>query len=286
MQTFAVLLVVFFLVILLLVLLRTRVGDRFEIRNTDILMALVPVVFWLLLSGEVKVLEFAGFKMELAFEQASSRTVENQVETLPLEQIVVGAKAGYGRIPRLIESRTVALQFELDRGGYYDGRVIREYLEELTPHSFFRYMVVRHPDGTFFGMADARAIHAYLIDSRDARRPASEPSPSYPAGDRPPQGPPPQQTLDTGERPERASYDDFATWLNDNDTRPLLRLPTLLPVSAAITPTTPRRRALRVMEENGVGVLPVVDGEGAFLGVVERSRLVASLILDVSERVD
>ena len=52
---------VFALIVVGMVSLRLRVGVRFEVKNSDILIALNPIAFWLILSGKMKVVEFAVF---------------------------------------------------------------------------------------------------------------------------------------------------------------------------------------------------------------------------------
>lgn len=46
-----------------------------------------------------------------------------------------------------------------------------------------------------------------------------------------------------------------------------------------------KQSALEKMEELGVEMLPVVDFEEGFVGVVERSRLASSLIIEVANKV-
>jgi hypothetical protein len=52
----------------------------------------------------------------------------------------------------------------------------------------------------------------------------------------------------------------------------------------ALTRTADKHDALERMEKLAADWLPVVDDRGTFAGVVDRSRLTASLILDVTAR--
>ena len=49
------------------------------------------------------------------------------------------------------------MTFTIGQGGYA-GPAISDYLDELTQYPFLRYLVLNNPDGTFFGIADARQV--------------------------------------------------------------------------------------------------------------------------------
>ena len=74
---------------------------------------------------------------------------------------------------------------------------------------------------------------------------------------------------------------DFAKWLNDANTTALTKLPGFISVEDAITENTDKDRALRKMEKLNVDTLPVIDEAKRFVGIVDRSRLIASLLIDV-----
>lgn len=54
----------------------------------------------------------------------------------------------------------------------------------------------------------------------------------------------------------------------------------------AVYKTEIRREVLVLMEETGSSVLPVVSDDGQFLGIVDRSRLTTSIILDIMDTLD
>ena len=85
------------------------------------------------------------------------------------------------------------------------------------------------------------------------------------------------------------SYQGFAELLNSGDGRAresLSRLPGFIGSDMAVDSKTTKREALENMEESDIGVLPVVRDDGHFAGIVEQSRLVASLIIDVSKTLE
>jgi len=81
------------------------------------------------------------------------------------------------------------------------------------------------------------------------------------------------------------SFRQFADAVNhgtDADRDRLSQLPGFLPASAAVAPDSDKRDVLSKMESLKVDWLPVVGKDGHVVGVVDQSRLTASLILDVS----
>lgn len=251
MMTISVMIAVFLAIIILLVGLRSATGGRWDIRNSDILLALIPIAFWLILSGKVKVIEFGGFKIESAFVQAVEAAIGPQVNKIPVDQVEMEAKGGIGLIPRLIENKTEALVFYLGHGGY-NGSAIGNYLRELTAFPFFRYLIMNNEDSSFFGLADARSLNAFLVSD---------------------------------ESPAPYSFDEIAEWLNRTDHENLSRLPGFLSIEHAIQEDEDKRSVLGRMDELGSETLPVVDENGRFLGMVDRNRLTSSLIIDVAEKV-
>jgi hypothetical protein len=251
MSTLALLIVIFVAVIVLVVALRSATGGRWDIRNTDIMIALIPIAFWLILSGKVKVLEFGGFKIEAAFVEAAEAAIAQQVTEIPVDEVVMEAKAGVEQIPRLIERKAEAIVFVLGHGGYY-GPAIGEYLVNLTAFPFLKYLVILNEDGSFFGLADARTLTALFTSE--------------------------QRSL---------PYDltDVAEWLNGSDRDQLQRLPGFLGAEFATQKGEEKQTVLKRMEELGAETLPVVDANGRFVGMVDRSRLSTSLIVEVAAKV-
>lgn len=249
MQTFTILLIVFFVVIGIMVALRSMIGEEFQPRNSDVLIALIPIAVWLVISGKVKVIEFAGFKIESALKQASAAPIEEQVNKLPVERLERDPKRGVNVIPKLIQKKTEALTFFFGRG-WYDGPAIKKFLKELTAYPFFKYVVINRSDGRFFAMVDARTLFSHL-SSRE--------------------GP---------------GFQTFADWVNESNESALKKnIPDLIFHDLALEPSTGKQEALKRMETNRVEILPVTDDNDRLVGMVERNRLLASLIIEVAEQV-
>ena len=250
MNDLALALAVFVLILTIMVTLRTKIGEKFEVKNSDVLTALIPIAFWFILTGKIQRLEFGEFKIEAAFVEASKAAVAPQITPvkLPVESVRMDPKGSVEEIPRLIRNKTEALVFQLGYGGYY-GPAIEEYLRQLSGLPFFKYVVINQSDGKLVGLADARELNSV-----------------FSAG---------------GVR-----YDDFARWINESDTASLANLPGFVSAKNAIEEDTDKQTALERMETLNSEALPVVNKEEKFVGTVDRSRLVSSLILEVARKVE
>jgi CBS domain-containing protein len=239
----------FLALVITIVVLRTRVHGIPEIKSSDIVVALVPIALWLFLTGEIQEFGFGELHIARAIKDASQKPVGPQVtEELPVEEIRVDAKEGVGAINELIRRKSQGLSFRLG-SGRYNGGAIREYLDKLTSLPFLRYVILTHPDGRLFGFADARQLAALMR-----------------AG----------QGLDV---------DTFARSLNVGDEARLRELPGFTPAEKALHKDTDRSAALQQMNELDVQALPVVDDSGRFMGVVDRSKVSAGMLIDIAAKV-
>jgi hypothetical protein len=241
----------FVAILALLLVLRAR-DSKLEIRATDIVVATLPVLIFLLVSGKIQKLEFGegGVKIETAFVKASTTEINSQVTAitgLPMETTRVDIKESVFAIPQLVEKKTEGLSFRLGYGGYY-GPAIHEYLARLTAQPYLKYIIIENGDGTFFGMADARQLFAML---------------SNPYG--------------------QVKADEFARWLINSNRASFTKLPGFIAAGHAVKPSADKSQTLQLMEQLNVDILPVINDQGQYLGIVNRARLVASLILDVAK---
>lgn len=243
--------VAFMLIVGLLAYLRTRSGNAFEIKNSEIILALIPIVLFLLLTGKIQRFEFGELRIEAAFVEASQAAIAPQVtslEGLPVETLRFDMKAGVEHIPALVQRKTQALVFRFGHGGYF-GPAIERYLEELTRYPFFRLLIVHNSDGSLFGILDAHEVVAAM-----------------------------------NSQPPLFSGSDFAQWLNKNEQSEIEKLPGFISAENALFEETDKKAALERMEMLNLEMLPVVDSRHRFAGIVDRSRLTASLILEVTEQ--
>jgi CBS-domain-containing membrane protein len=125
-------------------------------------------------------------------------------------------------------------------------------MDTLTQYDFFRYVILVRKDGALFGMLDARSLQAAF----------------------------------GGPRPEGA-YSGFASELNraaPEDLERIASLPGFVPASEAVNKQADKREVLSRLQKSGRDWLPVIGDNGRFEGVVDQSRLVASMILDVADQ--
>ena len=79
---------------------------------------------------------------------------------------------------------------------------------------------------------------------------------------------------------------DFERWLVEADTAKIKSLPQFIPYYECVWQTSDKRRALEIMNERDVQFWPVRDKEGKFVGIVDRSKLTASMLIDIADRLE
>ena len=241
--------------------MRVRYGEKYELKTIDLVLIIIPLLFVLLITGKVKVLDAFGVKADLSelFTDAAGTNIEQQVaETSSpgVDEVVhmleMAAKAGVKEIPQLVQKKTEALVFRLGHGGYY-GPAIQQYFDALYASSYLQYLIVLNQEGKLFGIYDALDLAVYFRTK--------------------------------GKR----AYANFATWLNrptESAQKKLARLPGFVNSGQAVARDRSKREVLKKMDSLRVDSLPVVDDAGFFVGTVERSQLTASLILEVVDRLE
>jgi hypothetical protein len=275
-STVLITLAVFAALLIGLVLLRTASGNRFEIKNTDVVLALVPIAFYLFLTGKIQEFGFGEVKIVAALKVATKAPVDNQVpKLLPIDAVPLFEKGGTEEIRRAVQNKAQALSFHLGRG-YYTGRAIRAYLDELTQYPYLHYVVLNNPDDTFFGLVDARQLTEAL---RRERVPQPSATPGTPL--------PGEQAQQFGPMPEpRLTADNVANWLNNKNVDELKTLPGFISADQALDSKADRQKALEQMNALDVQTIPVVNENKKFVGVADRSKLTASILTDLAAKLE
>ncbi|WP_455208392.1 hypothetical protein [Kaarinaea lacus] len=241
--------------------IRVKSGGKYEIKPMDLVLILVPLALWLFATGKITKFNVAGVEVELA--QQFIKATENTIKFSPLETPKVKvedvarivereSKAGVERLPDLIKKKTEAIEFQLGYGRYW-GPAIEKYFDALSTAGLLRYVLIYDEKRNLFGVYDARALYLHL-ESRGA-----------------------------------AAYTDFEKYLNKNDEQSRLalsKLPGWISVDDAVTPDANNRLALESMERLNADFLPVIDDQRKFIGVVDRSRITASLVIDVTRAME
>ena len=240
---------------------RARTGGKYDIRPIDIVLVLIPVVLWLFGTGKITKFNIAGVEIEtakaflVATEKPiifSSFKISKTLADDMKENIGRARKEGVDKIPELIKKKTEALEFQIGYGGYW-GPAIEKYFEILSAAGFLKYVLIYDKEGILFGVYDSQALLLHLQNR--------------------------------GEE----GYRLFAENLNNTDresNKALQRLPEFVSISDAVTPKSNKRTALEAMEDLNSDILPVVDKEFRFIGMVDRSKITTSLIIDVTRAME
>src|SRR4030095_442531 len=170
---------------------------------------------WLFLTGKIQEFGFGEVKIVAAIKMAATAPVGPEVPKLTVERVGepvrMMSKGAPDVIPQMINTKSQALSFTIGQGGYA-GPAIADYLDQLTQYPFLRSFVLHNPDGTFFGIADARQIE----DISRAPRP-------------------------------RFTFYNLAEWINGGDKTELAALPGFVSSDKALHKGDDKRKALEMM---------------------------------------
>jgi len=239
------------------VLLRSKTKAKYEIKNIDLIIAALPIVIWLLLSNKLEEVNFLGVGIKTAdvFADVANTNIGTEftsAEALPIDQLVeevgVASKSGTGQIPMMVKTKIEALQFRLGHGGY-DSYAIREYLNRLLQYPYLKFVVIEHENGALFGYFDARILLSYLEDTKNG-------------------------------------YAQFEASLNQSMGDRLVQYPGFMGVNKTANEKENRQTILKRMDEFDMETLVVIDDSEKFIGTLDRSRLLASLIIDFTNRIE
>jgi CBS domain-containing protein len=238
-------------VIAVLMRLRYKTSQKLELTTADASIVVALFAVWMLGSGKIAELTVGdvGIKMKTALKEASNKAVARQ--TLPIHGIEAEPKAGTSQIDEYIARGIEGLTFRLGEG--YDGSIMHEYLARLNNVPSFRYIIILYDDPakSLFGMIDSRKLAALLSEHKVL-----------------------------------GSEGDLAALITGKQTEKLAALPGFITADAALTDSATKRQALEAMQDHDVDWFPIVDGDHTLKGVVERSALSASLLVDVVNRLD
>src|SRR5262249_9915802 len=126
-------------------------------------------------------------------------------------------------------------------------------LSRLNGLPTFRYIIILNndADNSLFGMIDSRKLAALLQEHKSL-----------------------------------ASEDDLAAFITGKQTEKLAALPGFVTADSALSESSTKQQALEAMQDHDVDWFPVVDSTHKLKGVVERSVLAASLLVEVVNRLD
>ena len=266
-----------FIVALAMILwIKARLANSIEIRPVDVGIALIPFILWMATAGIFKKVEVPGilsFETAEVFVTAAAAPINLQVTSMPVTALKADAKRGVGEIPRMIESGTQVLSFKLGYSGYY-GPAIWMYFNHLVMSPAFKYAVILDKDGSLFGLFEASNLTAILNSENNEALMKEFPLDPF-------SGLPDEQQVN--------KWTSFAKNIKKTNKEKIAGMPGFVSLDMAVKSDADKKRVLEQMEEQDLDWLPVVrleQGVSQFKGIVERSRLTASLILDVTNQLE
>ncbi|HHO58808.1 MAG TPA: hypothetical protein ENJ64_01100 [Thiotrichales bacterium] len=266
----------FIIVLALIVIIKAKLANKVEIKPVDVGIALIPFILWMATAGIFKKVEVPGIlSLETAdvIVSAAAAPIKLQVSKMPVTALRADAKRGVEEIPEMLHNGTQILSFKLGYSGYY-GPAIWMYFNNLVASPAFRYAIITDKNGALFGLFDARRLTTLLNPENNIELMKKFPLKPY-------EGTPSNRQVQ--------KWRDFARTIAQADKTKLAAIPGFVPLSMAVKPDADKKRVLEQMEQKGLDWLPVVtekNGIDRFQGIVERSRLTASLILDITEQLE
>lgn len=157
--------VCFFVILLALAIINYRINKEFKIETSWLALGLAPVIIWLMTTDQLS--EFSGFGLAFKLKEATAKPVSLKLDgdVIKPEQISADEKEGLGKIDSFIRRKVTAVTLKINKPRYYNNWAISQYLERLTPYSFFKYVLfVKEPD-VFVGIVDADALYDQMRNS-------------------------------------------------------------------------------------------------------------------------
>lgn len=246
------------LLLVALVSLRTISRGKAEVKMTDTVIALIPVVVALFATGQIARLTVGpeGVAVERTREailEAAATSVSgpngglSPIEPEPLETF---GKSGTDKIAEYAQRGIQGLTFQV--GGSYVADIMQQYVVRLSDSPQFRFIVL--VDGErFYGMIEAGKLMAFV--GRYA------------------------------ETQDRTDWKTIERWIEDEPEQ-FRALSGFVGHEMALPHDTNKRVALQRLQDMDTDWLPVLDNKGRLAGTVDQARLTASLILEVAGQLE
>lgn len=239
---------IFIISFILVIFLRKKIGKNYEIKNTDILIGIIPLALWLLLTGKVTNFEYGDLKITSAFAEANNKPISGTITEVYKSNLTSVEKESISELKSILESKPEALIFYSGQNRY-DSEVIGEYLRTLSA-STLKYLIIKNISNDFIGMVSVDHFMAQAL----SENPTIEPS-------------------------------IFAEWLNNGENENFSLINGFITLEQSLDETTTKIEALEEMEKLNKKFLPVVD-QRKFIGILERNELSTSLLMDVSRNLN
>ncbi len=251
---------IFVVTIILVLFLRKKVGKDYEIKTSDIIIAIVPLAVWLLLTGKVERLKVGDFEVTLvaeAIKEAQNTEISESAVlinpilnsiTKEIDNVQGAPKSSLLDLDKILKTKPEALIFLM---GYdnYGSTEIEQYLKKLS-QSTLKYIIVNdYTTNKFKGIISLELLMPQIF-SKNANLTA----------------------------------DELKIWLENSNEAKIFEIDGLLNLNDAIKPTTSKYVALENMQKLETTFLPVIDEQEKFIGIIHMEQLSTSLLMDISKK--
>lgn len=263
----------------IIIWIKAKLANTIEIKPVDVGIALIPFILWMATAGIFKKVEVPGIvSVEIAdaFVIAAAEPINLQVSKIPVTALKADPKGKVGEIHDMIKSGTQVLSFKLGHSGYY-GPAIWMYFNHLIMSPDFRYAVITDENGSLFGLFEASKLTAILNSENNKELMIAFPLKPH------------NERSDLPKRRQVKKWTSFSETIINNNKDKLSEMSGFVSLDMAVNADSDKKRVLEQMEQQDLDWLPVVqqdNGINHFQGIVERSRLTASLILDVTNQLE
>ena len=236
---------IFIISFFLVIILRKGIAKNYEIKNTDILIGLIPLALWLILTGKITSFEYGDLKIATAFAQANNKPISESITDIYKSNLNSAEKESLYQLEEILESKPEALIFY--SGEYrYDHDVIEQYLRKLSAYTL-KYMIIKDSNEDFIGIIQVDQFMSQTL------------------------------TINPKFRPER-----FAEWLNEGNNLELENIKGMVTYEESVTPDFTKILALEKMQSLNTKFLPVVEDK-KLIGIIEMDHLSTSLLMEISK---
>lgn len=269
----------FIVTLAIIIWIKAKLANTIEIKPVDVGIALIPFILWMATAGIFKKVEVPGivsFEIADAFVAAAAEPINLQVSKMPVTALKADPKGRVGEIHDMIKSGTQVLSFKLGYEGYF-GPAIWMYFNHLIMSPDFRYAVITDENGSLFGLFEASKLTAILNSENNKELMIAFPLKPH------------NERSDLPKRRQVQKWTSFSETIKNNKKDKLSKMSGFVSLDMAVNADADKKRVLEQMEQQDLDWLPVVqqdNGVNHFQGIVERSRLTASLILDVTNQLE
>lgn len=301
-----IIIIAFPILLILAVILRVKMGDKYEIKTSDITLAVVLLGFVLFLTGHAKSLKFGEVELVSALKDAYDEKVEDDFAAIDSEVSILdeinrvssGIKGGTSNIPDLSALEIEALMFNMAGNVTYTSQAIEQYMNQIPS---LKYIIVNDASGNFQAMLEVNALIRYVdrtsgssyddddyiieegqqeqtdyVDQQETI--SSQPQMQQQMVQRP------MQTQET-QLDSNSKWQAFTNALNRADLAYLEKIPSYTGNEHIITQMDSRKVAMEKFQESKLATLPVID-EGNFLGILERDNLANQILVSITSSVE